>query len=304
MRSLIILLLICAGGYYWHNRREQYEAFEAIKSQQKSIERSIADRQKSLAVLRTRVEPLREAKAALSGAGGSREEMEKTVEQLRADLQDAASRLEAAEDSFLVSLTELRDFAKTRPIPVINLASGEELKECRISSFGEGFVKIVHHEGVSKLEAGDLPAGWSEKYFLNYVSRHEQTVNREISDKVTGAVLDDADLRMLDLAKLEDKIGELREQLLELSANVRDGKRRADQMVRNAYRVQLESGPRAGAVNAKRSEMFAQAKAIEAASEQVRSRYIALRNHLLALEKQRVELRRKKVSPAPQPPPP
>jgi hypothetical protein len=303
MRAIIILLIICAGGYYWHSRREAHEALEALKSQQKSIESSIGDRQKALAVLRAKVEPLREAKAAMSGPGGSPEELEKAVDQLRADLKDAASRLEAAEDSFLESLTALRDFAKTQPIPAIKLASGEELKECKISNFGEGFVKIDHHEGVSKLEAEDLPAGWSEKYFLHYVSRHEQSVNKEINDKVTETVLSEADLKKLDLANLDNKIKEVKDQLMALSLNVRDARRRADQMVRNAYRVQLESGPRAGAANARRSEMFAQAKAIEAAGEQTRGRYIALRKQLQALERQRLELRKKKVAPAAEPTP-
>ena len=68
-----------------------------------------------------------------------------------------------------------------------------------------------------------------------------------------------------------------------------------DVLIREAYRIALEKGNKGEAAKAQRAAKFEQSKKIEAVREGVRTKYKALRDEKLALEKQRNELKRKRV---------
>lgn len=299
MRALIILLILSGAGYWWHSRRERFQELEALKTELRTVESMVADKQKQVVSMNAKLTPLREGQAALTAPDGAPEQLEKDVIALRDALIAGAAQLDTAEDDFLAAVKDVREHAKGKTYATLKLPSGEELKECRIKSFGEGFVRLDHSEGNVKVMADDLPDGWVEQYAVNYVSRHSKEENDAMSARVQEAILTPLDLKKAKLEEIDARIQQLNEQLMALSGSIREATRQADVMVRNAYRISLGDGPRGNNAASKREQMFSKAKEIESAREGVRAKYIAIRNEKLRLERQRLLVRRAPLNPAP-----
>src|SRR5688572_5647228 len=139
MRTLIILLVLSGCGYWWHTRRERFKELESNLSSIKNTERRIAERQKEVAKLTESLEPLRKGQQDLTSPQGSPEQLEKDVEALKEGLKESTAQLEAADAEFNSALTAVREKAKQQIFPVLKLPSGDELKDCTITKFGEGY---------------------------------------------------------------------------------------------------------------------------------------------------------------------
>ncbi len=295
MRTLIILLILSLSGYLWHTRRERSRELESLQSSLKNSERRIAERQKDHDKLIESLTPLRTAEEELATPEGSPDQLEKDVESLKDGLKETTVKLEAAEAEFVTALNAVRDKAKVDVYPVLKLPSGDELKECSITKFGEGYVSLSHKDGISRIQADDLPEGWVIKYSVDYISNVSQAEKEAIAAKVAAATTRPLDLKNAQLGELDARIAELNAQLLSMSVEIRDATRQADVLVRDAYRIALEKGNKGEAAKAQRAAKFEQSKKIEAMREGVRAKYKALRDEKLALEKQRNELKRKRV---------
>jgi seryl-tRNA synthetase len=296
MRALIILLILAASGYWWHYRRERFNEMEALQSDQKNIDRSIAERQQDIQRVKATLEPLRKNQEQTEAPGGSPERLEKEIDELKESLKTAAAQLDEVEADFTTAVEARRDYARKQTFPVVKLPSGEELVECTITKFGEGYLSISHREGIKKVESEDLPEGWAEKYAVDYVSREAQAEKQAMIARVEEAVVPPLDLKNVQLSELDAKIDQLNAQLLELSAQMRAATRKSDELIRDAYRIALDKGQKGEQAAAKRTAMFRQSKVIEQTREEVRKKYRSLREQKLALERQRLELRRKRVS--------
>jgi|GEM_PF-5231119 len=296
MRSLIILLILAAAGYWWHHRHERYTQLEALQSDQKSTERTIAERQQDIQRVTEKLEPLRQKQRETEAPGGSPERLEKEIGELKEALRTASNQLDAAEAEFQAAVDAVRDHARKQTFPAVKLPSGDELVECTITRFGEGYLNISHREGVKKVESEDLPEGWAAKYAINYVSRVAQAEKAELNARVEQAIVPPLELKNAQLADLDSRIAELNTQILAMSSDIRNATRKADHLVRQAYQLALEKGQRGADVAAKRAAMFSESKAIERSREEVRKKYKSLREQKLALERQRMELKRKRVS--------
>lgn len=295
MRTLIILLILSVSGYLWHTRRERFKEFESMEASLKGTERRIAERQKDQAKLLESLTPLRKGQAELTAPQGSPEQLEKDVETLKEGLKETTAKLEAAEAEFTAALTAVREKAKLAIFPVLKLPSGDELKECSITKFGEGYVSLSHKDGITRVQADDLPEGWVEKYGIDYVSQESQAEKEAIAAKVAAATTKPLDLKNAQLGDLDARIADLNAELLAMSVEIRDATRQADILVRDAYRIALDKGNKGEGAKAQRTAKFKESKKIEAGREGVRAKYKALRDEKLALEKQRNELKRKRV---------
>ncbi len=295
MRTLIILLILSFSGYLWHTRNERSRELESLQSSLKNSERRIAERQKDHDKLIESLTPLRKAEEELATPEGSPDQLEKDVESLKDGLKETTVKLEAAEAEFVTALNAVRDKAKVDVYPVLKLPSGDELKECSITKFGEGYVSLSHKDGISRIQADDLPEGWVIKYSVDYISNVSQAEKEAIAAKVAAATTRPLDLKNAQLGELDARIAELNAQLLSMSVEIRDATRQADVLVRDAYRIALEKGNKGEAAKAQRAAKFEQSKRIEAMREGVRAKYKALRDEKLALEKQRNELKRQRV---------
>ncbi len=300
MRTLIFLLLLAGAGYWWHSRRERYQQLEALQVELKAVEGMVAEKKKLAKSLTEKVQPLREGQAALAAPDGSPEKLQEEVAALRDAMTSGAAQLDAAEDEFAAAVEALRESAIGKKVGNLKLPNREELVDCEIQRFGEGYIQIMHRDGSEKVMADDLPEGWVDRYAVNYVSRHSKEENALLAGKVEEAVLTPLDLKKAKLEEIDARISELSAQLLALSARMREATRQADLMVRNAYRISLGNSSRGSNSGAsQREELFAKAKQIEAGRESVRAKYVALRNEKLRLEKQRQVVRRAPLNPPP-----
>lgn len=302
MRFLIILLILAGGGWFWHSRSEKQKALESLEVDVKNAESFLVEKQRRIDALQKQLEPLRQGEAELKKPDGSPEQLEKDVLALRDALTAGAAKLDSAEDDYFAAVTERRDFAKTKTFPVLKLPSGEELKECKIARFGEGYISISHADGIVKLQSEDLPEGWNAKYAVDYVSRESKEENAALSDKVQEAVLTPLDLKKARVEEIDERLKQVNEQLLALSGGIRTATRQADKMVRDAYRISLEGG-RAGSGAFRRETMFKKAKEMEAAREVTRQKYLLLRKQKADLERLRLDVKKAPVHPGPPPPP-
>lgn len=302
MRFLIILLILAGAGYWWHYRHERFKEFDGLQTSLQSTERLIAERQKDVDRVQKTLEPLRKGHQETQGPGNSEEQLEQEIDALKEALKASAAQLDTSEAEFLAAVNAVRDRARKQTFPELKLPSGEVLKDCTITKFGEGYLSISHREGINRIQGEDLPEGWVAKYAVDYVSRESQAEKEALTARVAEATIPPEELKNAELGELEARIAELDTKLLALSAEMREATRKADELVRNAYRIALDKGQKGDATAAKRTAMFSQSKAMEGAREEVRKKYIVLRNQKLALERQRLELRRKRVpSPSPAP---
>ncbi len=300
MRALVILLILAVSGYWWHTRRERYTEYEAVQGSIKATERRIAEREKEIAKLLERIEPLRKSREAISKPEGSPELLEKEVETLKEGLKDSTAKLDAAETEFITALHAVREKAKTQAFALLKLPSGDELKECTITKFGEGYISLSHKDGITRVQADDLPEGWVAKYSVDYISKDSLAEKEALAGKVAEATTKPLDLKNAKLEELDARINDLNTQLLELSMTIREATRESDVLIRKAYLIALGTGSKGQAAAAQRAALFAQSKRVESGREGIRAKYKALRDEKLALEKQRNELRKKRVS-APNP---
>ena len=296
MRTLIILLILSGSGYWWHTRRERFKEWEILESSIKNSKRRIAERENDQAKLTASLEPLRKGHQHLTSPQGSPEQLEIDVEALKESLKESTAQLEAADTDFMSALNAVRDKAKLQNFPVLKLPSGDELKDCSITKFGEGYLNLSHKDGIVRVQADDLPKGWVEKYSIDYVSRVSQADKEAIAQRVAEATTKPLDLKNAQLGELDARISDLNAQLLSMSVEIRDATRKADLMIRDAYRIALEKGNKGEATAAKRAAIFSASKKVETGREAVRAKYKALRDEKLALEQQRNELRRKRVT--------
>ena len=300
MRTLVILIILAFSGYLWHTRRERFTEFESLQGAAKATERRIDDRQKEIAKLLERVEPLRRSREEISKPEGSPDHLEKDVEALKESLKDTTTKLEAAEAEFSTVLTAVRDLAKTKTIPLLKLPSGDEFQECTITKFGEGYISLSHKDGITRVQADDLPEGWVAKYSVDYVSKDSQAEKETIAARVAEATTKPLDLKNAQLGEIDARLADLNAQLLSMSVEIREATRKADVLVRDAYRIALDKGAKGQAAASKRAALFDQSRKVESGREGIRAKYKALRAEKLALEQQRNELRRKRA-PTPDP---
>jgi hypothetical protein len=301
MRTLIFLLVLAVGGFFWHRRHEKYLLLESLQTEAKSKDALAADKEKQLKTWQAKVALLREGEAELNKPDGSPEQLEKDVLALRAELTAGAAKLESAEDDYLAVVNEVREEGKKEVFPVLKLSNGEELKSAHISGFGEGFVKVAHDDGNLKLMLDDLPAGWAEKYDVDYVSRHSKEENLAMSARVQEAVLTPLDLKKAKLSEIDDRIKAVTDQLMAYSGHIRESRRQEDELVRKAYRISMGSGPGGASVVNKRDVMFKQAKELAKQREGTRLQYVALRKQKELLERQRLLIKKAPFNPPPAP---
>jgi hypothetical protein len=304
MRILIVLLVLSTVGYFLHKRHEKYEELEALRTEAKTVDGLITERQKWIVDLKSKVEPLRQGEEELKKPDGSPEQLEKDVLALREALTTGAGKLDTAEDDYLAAVNDMREEAKKQTFPTLKLPNGEELKDCKIARFGEGFIQVAHAEGSAKLSSEDLPEGWADRYAVDYVSRHSKAENEAMSAKVQEAVLTPLDLKKAKLSEIDERIKAVNEQLLAFSGNIRESRRQADKMVRDAYRISMGDGPRGASAANQRDAMFKKAKELEAAREGTRLKYVALRKQKEDLERQRLLIKKAPLNQPPAPPPP
>ena len=291
MRFIIILAIIAGAGYFWHQNKTRLEEFESLKTAARTAASDLERKEKEREKVMEKLDPLRRAKADAESKGTSVEQLQQEVAALQDELNTATAQLDAAEAEFVREMESVRAYAKTKTLPAIKLTGGEELLEARITKFGEGYVSISHKEGVKKVPADDLPEGWAERYSLNYVPREAEADKEAISAKVEEVTLSDAQIKALKVSEVEEKIRVLEVQLLALSHQVRDKSRRADQLVREAYKVALRKGARGDTAIAKRTQMFSEATQQEKEREVIRAQYRRIRDQKAVLEKQRNQLK-------------
>ena len=304
MRTLIILLIISVAGYFWHQRHQRYETFTSLQTEAKTKKSMADDTEQRLKNVQARMEPLKKAEAEFKQPGGSPEDLKKQVLEMRDYLTAGAAKLESAEDDFLTAVNEVREEGKKITYPLLKLPSGEELKNAHITGFGEGYLKVAHDDGSVKLMSDDLPEGWADQYAVDYVSRHSKEENAALSAKVQESVLTPLDLKKAKLGEIEDRIKEVNDRLLAYSATIRESRRQADELVRNAYRISLGTGPGGNSNAGRRDAMFKQAKDLEKSREISRLQYVALRKQKEELERQRLVIRKMPISQPPPAPPP
>lgn len=304
MRVLIILLILAASGYFWHSRHEKYLEFESLQTEIKTMEGRIVEQQKRIADLQAKVEPLRQGEADLKKPDSSPEQLEKDVLALRDGLTAGSAKLDSAEDDYIAAVNDVREESKKQTYPLLKLPNGDELKDAKITRFGEGYVQVAHYDGSLKLESADLPEGWADKFAVDYVSRHAKAENEKMNDKIQEAMLTPLDLKKAKLSEIDERLKAVNDQLLAFSGSIRESRRQADKMVRDAYRIPMGDGKRGAAVANQRDAMFKKAKEIEAARETTRLRYVALRKQKEELEKQRLLIKKAPLTPPATPPNP
>ena len=295
MRTLIVLLVLSISGYWWNYRRQRFNQMEAVQTDQRNTDRLIAERQKEIQRLRETLEPLRKKQEQTQSPESSPEQLEKEIAELKETINAKAAQIDVAEAEYQAAIDAVRDHAKKQTFPLIKLPSGEELVEARITNFGEGYVSISHRDGVTKVQSEDLPEGWAAKYAFDYVGREAKAENAELHARVDRAVIPPLDLKNVKLEELDAWIEQLNTQLLALTAEMRAATRKADEMTRAAYRIRLETGEKGEAAAAKRTAMFRASKDLENEREAVRKKYVVLREQKIALERRRLELKRKRV---------
>ena len=294
MRTLIILLILAGSGYWWNSRRERFKELEALRSSIKHAESRIVEREKDKVKLIASLEPLRAGRNDLTSPEGSPEQLEKDVAALKESLKESTSQLEAAESEFLSALNAVRDKAKQQTLPVLKLPSGDEFTDCTITKFGEGYISFSHKDGITRVQADDLPEGWVQKYSVDYVNKDSQAEKEAIAKRVAEATTKPLDLKNAQLGELDARIADLNAQLLAMSVEIREATRRADVLIREGYRIALEKGTKGPSSAAQRAAKFKESQKVETDREGVRAKYKALRDEKLALEKQRNELKRKR----------
>ena len=299
MRTLIILIIICIGGYFWRSRHEKFTEYESLTLEAKSKNSMAAEKEKQLKMLQDKIKPLREGEAELKKPGGSPEQLEKDVLELRSALTAGAAKLESAEDDFVAAVNEVREEGKKEIFPVLKLPNGEELKGAQVVGFGEGFVKVSHNDGSLKLMSDDLPAGWGEKFAVDYVSRHSKAEIAEFDNQVQQKLLTPMDLRNAKLSDIDDRIKAVTDQMMAYSGHIRDSRRQADQLVRDAYRISMGSGPGGATAANARDAKFKQAKELEKLREGTRQQYLALRKQKEELERIRLQIKKAPLNPPP-----
>ena len=307
MRTLIILLVISVAGYFWHQRHQRYEEYTGLLGEAKTKKSVADDKERQLKNLQARIEPLKKAEAEFKQPGGSPEDLKKEVLEMRDYLTAGAAKLESAEDDYLAAVNDVREEGKKITHPLLKLPNGEELKNAHITGFGEGYVKVAHDDGSVKLMSDDLPEGWEKQYDVDYVSRHSKEENAALNAKVQETLLTPLDLKKAKLGEIEDRLKQVNDRLMAYSATIRESRRQADELVRNAYRISLGSGPAANSAANRRDAMFKQAKDLEKSREISRQQYVALRKQKEELERQRLAIRKMPISsqpgiqPTPQP---
>jgi hypothetical protein len=290
MRTLIFLLILSGLGYVWNSRRERFNEYEGVQTAIKSNEQDISARIKEKALVMDRLRPLREAKSETQAPDGSPEQLEKDIEALKEGIKTATAELDTKEAEYLTVVEAVREKAKKETFPVVKLPSGQELKDCTITKFGEGVVSLSHSDGITRVQADDLPPGWVEKYALDYVSRDSKAEKDFIAAQVDRASTPPLDVKTAKLSEINARIKDLEEQLLSMSAEMRNSRRQTDKLIRDAYRIAMEKGSKGQVAAAQRNKMFEESKKVDAGRVLMSQKYRKLREEKLELERARVEL--------------
>ena len=293
MRFLIVLLVLSAAGYYLHFRSVRYEELTNLRGETKSVETQLRDKTANRDRLIAKLTPLRSARDEATAPGSSIDVLTKEIESIKEGLGEATGKLDTAEAEFATALEGVREAAKKQTFPVLKLASGDELKDCSITKFGEGFLTLSHSDGITKVQSEDLPEGWSERYSLDYVSREAKAEKEAITARIEEATLSPIDLKKAQLGEVEEQLKNVTAQLMAMSTQMRDARRKSDKLVRDAYRIAMEKGERGNAAAAKRTAMFSESRKVDAGREQTAQKYRELRARKLELEQKRNELKRR-----------
>jgi outer membrane murein-binding lipoprotein Lpp len=283
IRSLLLFLALGGGlAYYW-DRNQRAEKFEAVQSEVTSITGTIAQRQSEIAFLEKKLGPLREAQ---------KEAIAKDVPKLQAEVAALKQELDAlkvewesAITDFETAMTEVRLTAKQTTYPELVLPSGEVLKAASISKFGQGFVTIQYDGGVKKVLSEDLPAGWNEKYSLDYVP---DTGREELAGQIqesTALPSNPAGTVDAALAKTEA----IYEQELRLSQEIREMKMESNRIVQEGFRAAINRGLSGDAAAAARRSYFQKADAIRKAIDPKVEQYRKLRQQRLVIQQEQVQ---------------
>lgn len=293
MRTLIALLILSGLGYVWNSRRERFNEFQGVQTAIKSNEQDIAARTKEKALVMDRLRPLREAKSETQAPDSSPEQLEKEIEALKEGIKAASAQLDTSEAEYLTAVEAVREKAKKQTFPVVKLPSGQELKDCTITKFGEGVLSLSHSDGITRVQADDLPPGWVEKYALDYVSRDSKAEKDFIAAQVDRATAPPLDLTKAKLGEINTRIKDLEEQLLSISSEMRNSRRQTDKLIRDAYKIAMEKGAKGQAAAAQRTRMFDESKKVDASRVLMSQRYRKLREEKLELERARVDLQKR-----------
>jgi hypothetical protein len=294
MRLLIFLLLVSATGYYLKYRYDRAKEYEGLRTSIKTAEDNTAARKAEKVKLLERLQPLRDTKKETEAPDSSPEALEKEVEGLKKGIQEATEQLDVAEADFREAMEATREHAKKQTFPLIKLPStGQELKDCTITKFSEGVISITHSNGIARVQPEDLPEGWVQKYSLDYISRESAVDKEAIKNAVARATTPALDLSKAKLADVNARLAEVEAQLLSMSAEMRESKRKTDQLERDAYRIALEKGDKGRAALAKRRALIDESKKVDAGRLEVQKRYRKLREEKLELERARVEMSRR-----------
>lgn len=299
MRALVLLLIFAGAGYWYHYRSTRYTELENLRGEIKLVERNLTEKSALRDRLLTKIEPLRKAREQMSQPGGSEESLTAEMDTLKESLRQSTEKLDAAQTEFEAALTATREKGKQQTFATLKLPSGEELKDAAISKFGEGFLSVTHSSGIVKLEAADLPEGWAERYALDYITKESQAEKEALAQKIDEATIPPLDLKKAELGEIDAQLAKVTEQLLAMSMQMREARRKSDELVRSAYRVALDKGEKGNSAVAKRTAMFRESKKVDAGREAIQKKYKALRDQKLELERQRLEVKKRKVpSPA------
>lgn len=293
MRTLIFLLALSVFGYFWHYRRERWIDYDALKSSVKTTENDIAQREKEIVLVEGRLKPLKENEKTHAAPDTSPELLEKEIEELKAWIKNGTAELDAAEADFLAAVESAREKGKKENFPVVKLASGQELKDATITKFGEGFLSISHSDGISRVQAEDLPEAWVERFALDYVPRDSKAERDVVAFRAEKATTAPLDLAKAKLAEIEARLADVDAQLMQMSTGMRDSRRTEENLIRDAWKLQMEKGDKGKVVAAKRKAMFDQSSKEKANREETRKKYVALRAEKLELEKKKLDLKKR-----------
>ena len=291
MRSVIILAILAGTGYYLHNKKTRFESFQALESGVLTVEADLDQKKKERDRLMQELDPLRRTKAEVEGKGTSVETVQEELTALQDELKTSNELMEAAEVEFICEMEAVRALAKKKNIPALKLKNGDELLDCTIMKFAEGYVVISHTDGVKKINDDDLPDGWVGRYSLDYIDREADADKDALGAEIDEVTLTDDQISKLQISEVDEKIRIVETELLALRHQVRDKSRKAEKLVRDAYKVALQKDARGDAVIARRTAMFQQAKKEEGEGEVIRARYRKIREQKMALEKKRNEIK-------------
>ena len=282
LRTLIVMLLICGGSFYLYDRNKRWKEFEGIDSELRAVTQQIGQRRSEIDFLTKKLEPLRAA--AKEAETKDVPKLEAEIAALREELATLNTQWQEAARAFESAMNEVRVQAKQQNWPEIPLSSGEVLKAASISTFGQGFVTIQHEGGIKRVLAEDLPAGWVEKYSVDYVPEADTA---ELANQLKEKT-ETPPTPAQEAAGVRSRAEAIYEQELKIATEIRNMKMEANKLQQEGFRAAINKGLTGNAAAAMRRQYFQKADAIRDSIAPKVEQYKKLRAERLAMQQEQI----------------